>query len=51
MSWRILTPTLSHTDTTWPNSRQYIEDTFAGVPEDEKYKIVAGNAKKVYNLD
>lgn len=40
-----------HTDTTWPNSRQYIEDTFKGVPEDEKYKIVAGNAKKVYNLD
>ena len=35
-----------HTDTTWPNSRQYIEDNFEGVPAEDKYKIVAGNAKK-----
>ena len=39
-----------HTDSTWPHSRQYIEDTFAGVPEDEKRKIVADNAKRLYHL-
>ena len=39
-----------HTDTTWPNSRDYIKDTFEGVPEEDKYKMVAGNAKRVYNL-
>jgi predicted TIM-barrel fold metal-dependent hydrolase len=39
-----------HTDTTWPNSKQYIADTFEGVSEEDKYKMVAGNAKKVYNL-
>ena len=40
-----------HTDTTWPNSRKYIEDTMAGVPEDEKTKIIGANAARLYGLD
>jgi predicted TIM-barrel fold metal-dependent hydrolase len=39
-----------HTDTTWPNSRQYVEETFKGVSEETKRKIVAGNAVRLYGL-
>lgn len=39
-----------HTDTTFPNSRQYIDEHFAGVPAEERHKIVAGNAAKLYGL-
>jgi predicted TIM-barrel fold metal-dependent hydrolase len=40
-----------HTDTTWPNSRKYIEDTMAGVPEEEKRKVISGNAARLYASD
>jgi predicted TIM-barrel fold metal-dependent hydrolase len=39
-----------HTDTTWPNSLKAIDDTLAGVPEDEKRRIVGGNAARLYGL-
>jgi predicted TIM-barrel fold metal-dependent hydrolase len=39
-----------HTDTTFPNSRNYLDDHFAGVPPEDRYKIVAGNAVKLYKL-
>ena len=39
-----------HTDTTWPDSKKYIEESLAGVPADERYKILAGNAVKLYRL-
>ena len=39
-----------HTDTTWPDSKKYIEESLAGVPADERYKILAGNAVKLYAL-
>ncbi len=39
-----------HTDTTFPNSRQYIEDHFGAVPAEDRHKIVAGNAVKLYGL-
>lgn len=40
-----------HAETTWPNSVQMIEDHFAGVPEDEKFKIICGNAQRLYNIN
>ena len=39
-----------HTDTTWPNSRNYIEDTFQGVNEQDRHKLLVGNAAKLYKL-
>ena len=40
-----------HSDTTWPNSRQYIDDHFGGIPVEERHKIVAGNAARLYGLN
>jgi predicted TIM-barrel fold metal-dependent hydrolase len=39
-----------HPVTSWPNSRQIIEEQFAGVPADERELIVAGNAARIWNL-
>ncbi len=39
-----------HTDTTWPDSKKYIEESFAGVTGEDRYKILAGNAVKLYGL-
>ncbi len=35
----------------WPSSRPLIDDMFAGVPEGEKYAMMAGNAIKYWHLD
>jgi predicted TIM-barrel fold metal-dependent hydrolase len=40
-----------HTDTTWPNSVKCLDETLAGVPEDEKRKIAGTNAARLYGLD
>jgi len=40
-----------HTGTDWPHSQDTIEMNFAGVPEDERYKMLAGNAVKFFHLD
>lgn len=34
----------------WPYSRRIIEESFIGVPADEKYKMVCGNALELYGL-
>jgi predicted TIM-barrel fold metal-dependent hydrolase len=34
----------------WPYSRRVIEDSFIGVPDEERYKLICGNAKRVYGL-
>ena len=34
----------------WPYSRRVIEETMAGVPQDEKFKMVCGNAMSLYGL-
>ncbi|MEY4949236.1 MAG: hypothetical protein RL698_1447 [Pseudomonadota bacterium] len=34
----------------WPYSRKIANEMFAGVPEDERWKICVGNAAKVYGL-
>jgi predicted TIM-barrel fold metal-dependent hydrolase len=39
-----------HSETTWPNSKESIERSLKDVPADEAYRIVAGNAKSLYNL-
>ena len=39
-----------HTDSTWPESRQWIAKDFAGVPEDELWKMTVGNAVKYFRL-
>ncbi len=34
----------------WPHSRKVVDEMFAGVPEGERYKMVAGNAIDLYGL-
>lgn len=34
----------------WPYSKRLAQDMFAGVPDDERYAICAGNAKALYKL-
>ena len=40
-----------HSDTTWPRSREFIQWQFGDLPEEERYKIVCGNAARLYNLE
>ena len=40
-----------HTESTFPRSRQILDEILAGVPEDEKAKIVGGNAARLYNFN
>ena len=40
-----------HPTGSYPNSRAYIERTLAGVPEDERRKMLVENAIRVFNLD
>jgi hypothetical protein len=40
-----------HQDSTWPHTRAYAEKIFAGVPDDEVWKIVRGNAIEMLGLD
>lgn len=39
-----------HSAGDWPNSRRVTEDSFGGVPEDEKNQILAGNAVNFFHL-
>jgi predicted TIM-barrel fold metal-dependent hydrolase len=39
-----------HQDSTWPHSREMIESLCGGVAEDERHKIVAGNAARLYRF-
>ena len=38
-----------HTESTWPRSREIIEDILAECTEEEKTKIAGGNSARVYN--
>jgi predicted TIM-barrel fold metal-dependent hydrolase len=42
-----------HTDTTWPNSKEYVEKMVAdsGLDEETTYKVLRGNAIKMLELD
>jgi predicted TIM-barrel fold metal-dependent hydrolase len=39
-----------HPATSWPNSQSVVEKNFAGIPEDERDLIVAGNAARLYGV-
>jgi uncharacterized protein len=40
-----------HSDSTWPYSMRIIEEQFQGVPAEDKYKMIAGNAIRLYKLN
>jgi predicted TIM-barrel fold metal-dependent hydrolase len=40
-----------HTDSTWPDTKKLAEHDFAGLSAETIYKIVRGNAIKLYQLD
>jgi predicted TIM-barrel fold metal-dependent hydrolase len=39
-----------HQESDWPESLRIIDKNFAGVPEDEKHKMVCGNAVQFFHL-
>jgi predicted TIM-barrel fold metal-dependent hydrolase len=39
-----------HSDTTWPHSIKLAHERLAGLPEDVQYKILRGNAEKLYRF-
>lgn len=39
-----------HTEGTFPHSREQVAKIFAGIPEGDVYKMVAGNAAQLYNV-
>ena len=40
-----------HTDTTWPNSKEYVEKMLADFDDEVAYKVLRGNAIKMLELD
>ncbi len=40
-----------HSVTLWPDTQKYISRLTAGMAEETKHKILAGNAVKVFNLE
>ena len=39
-----------HSDSTWPESRAYVEKVFADMPDAERHAVLAGNAVQLYGL-
>ena len=40
-----------HTDTLWPHSLEMAHKMLADVPESDKYKVLQGNARRVFNFE
>ena len=40
-----------HTDTTWPNSKEYVEKMVADFDDEVAYKVLRGNAIRMLELD
>jgi predicted TIM-barrel fold metal-dependent hydrolase len=40
-----------HSDSTWPRTRQIAEKQMAGLTDDQRYKVVRGNAIRLFGLD
>jgi predicted TIM-barrel fold metal-dependent hydrolase len=41
----------AHATGDWPHSRRIIDETFSGVPDDERYLMLAGNAVEFFRLE
>jgi predicted TIM-barrel fold metal-dependent hydrolase len=39
-----------HQDTTWPHTHKYVEEAMAGIPDEDVYKMVRGNAIRMLDL-
>ena len=39
-----------HTDSSWPDTQRIIKEQMGDIPDEDRYKICAGNAIKVFNL-
>ena len=39
-----------HTDSSWPETQRVIKEQMGDIPDDERYKICAGNAIRVFGL-
>jgi predicted TIM-barrel fold metal-dependent hydrolase len=39
-----------HTDSSWPDTQQVIKEQMSDISDEDRYKICAGNAIKVFNL-
>jgi len=39
-----------HSESTWPQSKQFLDRIFAGVPEEDRRKITADNAAKMFGF-
>jgi predicted TIM-barrel fold metal-dependent hydrolase len=40
-----------HSESTFPRSRQVLDEILAAVPQDERAKIVGHNAARLYHFD
>ena len=40
-----------HTDTSWPDTQRVIKEQMGDIPDDERHKICAGNAVRIFHLD
>ncbi len=40
-----------HGDTTWPHSRQTVQEHFQGLPEEARWKITWENARRLYGVE
>ena len=40
-----------HPTCTYPNSQMYIERATAGWSDEDRYKVLVGNARNLYHLD
>ena len=40
-----------HTESTFPRSREILDQILEGIPEEEQAKIAGGNTAKLYHFD